>query len=103
MPQRLVGKIFDNVESAIAPDGNDAGFVELRIEQVIPVRRGLHEGFRGILSTVIVGYVFARVVVVNPGHSQPLSERCFACKLVRKLRMLNHHASVRSSRLRESF
>jgi hypothetical protein len=60
-----MGKIFDHIKPTVAPEGNDAGLVELGIKQVLAVRRGLHEGFRGFLGAEVVGYVFARMVVVN--------------------------------------
>src|ERR1035438_8060336 len=54
-------KILHDVEAAVAPEGREARGIEGRIEQVAPVRGGLHQRFEGLFRARVVSDIFSDV------------------------------------------
>jgi len=91
-------EILYNVEPATAPESREASRVEVWIEQVAAVRRGLHERFEGLLGARVEGDIFCDVIGPQAGFEKAWHQERLAIETVRKLLPLDHQPSMGAGR-----
>jgi hypothetical protein len=99
-----VAEILHDVEAAMAPDGNDAGYVEARVENVLAMGRRVHEQVMGVVGAAYVGDVFSGAVEGKGTHvGNSLKQGGLARKLMFELPRSNHAAGMEAGSLAQAF
>ena len=95
-------EILYNVEPATAPESREASRVEVWIEQVAAVRRGLHQRFECFFDAGIEGNIFSHAIGPQAGLKKSWHQERLAVKLMRELLPIDHEPSMCPRRVAEA-
>ena len=88
-------EILGHIEHVAALDNPKSSNVELRTQDVVPVRRGRHQGGMSLPRISGDGHIFSRSLQMQAGDcGDPLIKTGFSGKLVRQLPLSSHFGSV---------
>src|SRR6266404_2184440 len=78
----LMSKILDYVQAPSTPERRHARNVEIGVQQVLPMRWGLHQRLKGFFNAPMISNVFSGGIDRQPGVVQPWHQGTLAFELM---------------------